>query len=196
MKGNWILWGAPLVICIVLIGGNLGKPAASTKGNEQLNTCDLKDGQTGIIRGTVTKTGPMPGNPSYRMSTIMTSQGCEVTINASVWQIGALGTINNKVEFTATQTGEFLGNPQNIQINSQIPDANGNVEPMKSIRVKIGEKPAFAAADREAILTVWISEEGYDKNFVISRELSAQLKVGVFNTLFYDDQSNIVSVEH
>ncbi len=194
MKGNWFLWGAPLTICLLLIGGNIGKPGNNS--NKQLDACNLQTGQTGILRGTVIGVGWISPGSSTMLSTVMTPSGCEVVVSANPWKLEALGNVNNKVEFTATVSGEFLTNPKNIKINNQIPDENGNVEPLKSVEVNIKEKPAFAALDKEAILTVWLGSKGYDKNFVISREMSARLKVGERNTLYYNDQSEIVQVEN
>ncbi len=194
MKNPW-LWLGSFMFCIVLMGlgvAQQSEKAASAPASVR-SGCDAPNpGAPSIYKGTVIKVTSLAETSQF-ISTV-SSGNCEISVTGSPWQLGLLMTVNSRVKFQATYNGGFYENPQGVVLDSTVASENQPPNPRQSLRIYMTDGPDWIS-QTEGVLTI-TRKNGDQESFNIKKALGNQIRINNWNTFYYDDQFNVVGVEH
>lgn len=195
------LWLALLGVSLAFltVGVNTQQQVEASDTTKQLNSCDLKAGQSGLLRGIVSEVNRMPGSNQV-ISTLTAAGGCEVSVMGPPQDLRELTTVGTQARFVATvqQAGTVsnvrgvtldtlagYGQPGAVNNNNNVPSA---VPVISSIRVWVNTSPEWFSPNEGAL-----SIKG--RVYVISSDLEKQISYNNFNSFWFSsDGKKIVAV--
>lgn len=176
-----------LIPCIGLIGLGRSQP----KNVRNLDLCNLKNGEIGIIKGIVLSVSR--SNNRKMVSITEGTQGCQVVISQRAQQIGEMkpgNRIQVKAKVINKSMVEGLGKPS---LAYDVVDAEGNIGELEEVILSVRKK--------ESSFIQYRTRDGkngipYTKTLKFNESINSQIRIGrEYKIKFSKDTKEIVSVE-